>query len=138
MGFSWNCRGVPACRVRYNPDMNAIMSSLPFVDGLAAFVKRNCPTCVLIAGEMQRVARELPHFHVVSQDDPQFPAAIERVVDDRELEHSWTHQIEATPTLIRFEGGQEKERVMGWDREAWRRLTGIADLGKGLPKFQPG
>lgn len=124
--------------LRYNPVMNAALPSLPFTDGLAVFVKHACPTCTLIAGEMQRVARELPHFHVVSQDDPRFPAAVGRVVDDRELDHSWAHQIEATPTLIRFEGGQEKERIMGWDREAWRRLTGIADLGEGLPPLQPG
>ena len=60
------------------------------------------------------------------------------MIDDRELDHSWLNNIEATPTLIRFENGREVERIVGWDREAWQRLTGLNDLGKGLPAFQPG
>lgn len=107
-------------------------------DGLIAFVKRACPTCTLIESQMQELARKVPQFSVVSQDDPRFPAGVERVVDDRELEHSWRSEIEATPTLILFSGGREMERVVGWDREGWRRLTGIPDLGGNLPAFRPG
>jgi hypothetical protein len=107
-------------------------------DGLVAFVKRACPTCALIEGAMQAAARSLPHFRVASQDDPRFPAALDNVIDDRELEHSWRNRIESTPTLIRFESGREVERVVGWDRDGWRRLTGIAALGEGLRAFQPG
>jgi hypothetical protein len=87
---------------------------------------------------MRQVARKLPHFVVVTQDDPRFPAGVERLVDDRGLDHSWLNNIESTPTLIQFEGGREVERVVGWDREGWRKLTGIADLGDGLPVFRPG
>jgi hypothetical protein len=107
-------------------------------DGLVAFVKRACPTCTLIETQMQQVARKVADFSVVSQDDPRFPAGVQRIVDDRELEHSWRSEIEATPTLIRFAGGRETERVVGWDREGWRRLTGIPDLGADLPSFRPG
>lgn len=107
-------------------------------DGLVAFVKRACPTCVMIEPQMREAARRLPHFRVVSQDDPGFPSGVEGVIDDRELDHSWENRIEATPTLIRFEGGREVERVTGWDRDGWRRLTGIRDLGEGLPAFRPG
>jgi thiol-disulfide isomerase/thioredoxin len=107
-------------------------------NGLVAFVKRECPACALIEPQMQQVARALPHFRVVSQDDPRFPAGVDRVVDDRELDHSWRHQIEFTPTLISFEAGREVERVVGWDREGWRRLTGVADLGENLPASRPG
>jgi len=116
------------------------MASAPplVMEGLVAFVKRACPTCTLIEKQMQAVARRVPQFRVVSQDDPRFPAAIDGVVDDRELEHSWRNHIESTPTLIRFEAGREVARVVGWDRDAWRRLTGIAGLGEGLPPFQPG
>ena len=122
----------------YNPFMSSIQQQSRFADGLVVFVKRACPTCTLIASEIRQLARAIPHFQVVSQDDPAFPAGIERVVDDRELDHSWRHGIESTPTLIRFEAGREVERVIGWDRDAWRRLTGIADLGAGLPAFRPG
>jgi len=87
---------------------------------------------------MARVAGALDGFYVVSQDDARFPAGVAKIIDDRALDISWTQQIESTPTLIRYAGGHEVERVAGWDREAWRRLTGIADLGKGLPAFRPG
>ena len=107
-------------------------------DGLVAYVKRACPTCTLIEAQMRQIAQKIPEFSVVSQDDPRFPAGVERVVDDRELEYSWRSEIESTPTLIRFSGGRESERVVGWDREGWRRLTGIHDLGSDLPAFRPG
>jgi hypothetical protein len=107
-------------------------------DGVVAFVKRGCPTCTLIEAEMQRVSREVKNFQVVSQDDPDYPSSVASVVDDRELDLSWQHSIESTPTLVRFKDGAEVERVVAWDRDGWRRLTGIADLGKDLPTFRPG
>jgi len=107
-------------------------------NGLVVFVKRDCPACALAEPAMRRAAKDLPAFQVVTQDDPGFPASVANRVDDRELDHSWRNQIEFTPTLIRFQGGREAERVVGWDREGWRRLTGIRDLGEGLPAFQPG
>jgi hypothetical protein len=107
-------------------------------DGLVVFAKRACPTCSLIEPVMQRAAREVQGFRIVSQDDPRFPAKVADVVDDRALDHSYVNQIEAVPTLIRYAGGQEVERVVGWDRDAWRRLTGIAGLGEALPSFRPG
>ena len=106
-------------------------------DGLVAFVKRACPTCTLIEPQMREVARANSEFRVVSQDDPQFPNGVP-VIDDRELDHSWLNEIEATPTLIRYEKGVEVERVVGWDRAAWQRLTGLNELGKALPALRPG
>ena len=107
-------------------------------DGLVVFSKRECPTCKLIEPVMQRVSKTLPSFQVVSQDDPKFPSRVANVVDDRTLDLSWLNNIEFTPTLIRFQGGREAERVESWDRAGWRKLTGIADLGEGLPAAQPG
>jgi hypothetical protein len=107
-------------------------------DGLVVFSKRACPTCALIEPVMQRVAKAVPAFQVVSQDDPKFPSGVANLVDDRELDHSWLNNIEATPTLIRYQGGREAERVVGWDRDGWRKLTGIRDLGEGLPALRPG
>jgi hypothetical protein len=106
--------------------------------GLVVFAKRACPTCTLIEPQLARAAREAPRLQVVSQDDPRFPADVAGVVDDRELDHSFLHRIESVPTLIRFDAGREVERIVGWDRDAWRRLTGIADLGEGLPVLRPG
>lgn len=107
-------------------------------DGLAVFVKRACPTCTLVEKELARAAHQRDDFFVVSQDDVRFPANVARIIDDRALDLSWLNEIEATPTLVRYTGGRESERVAGWDREAWRRLTGIADLGADLPAFRPG
>ena len=107
-------------------------------DGLAAFVKRSCPTCAMIVPQLREAAAHSMPFQVVSQDDPQFPGGVARMLDDRALDVSWLNAIEATPTLIRYKDGLEVERVMGWDRAAWQRLTGIASLGDGLPATQPG
>ena len=107
-------------------------------DGLVMFAKRACPTCTLIEPVMRELAQKGGAFQVVSQDDPQFPAGVASVVDDRELDYSWLSGIEITPTLIRYEGGREVERVAGWDRDGWRRLTGVTALGEGLPAFKPG
>ncbi len=114
------------------------MAATLLQDGLVVFSKRGCPTCVLIEDEMRRAAREVPAFQVVSQDDPRFPSGVDAIVDDRALDLSWLNNIEFMPTLIRFEGGRETERVVGWDREGWQRLTGIAGLGAQHPKIKPG
>lgn len=107
-------------------------------DGLVVFSKFACPTCVLIEGVMRRASRELDDFHVLSQDDLQFPSGVADIIDDRALDLSWLNNIEFMPTLIRYAGGREVERVVGWDRDAWRQFTGLADLGEGLPVFKPG
>jgi hypothetical protein len=107
-------------------------------DGLVVFAKRACETCVLIEAEMRRAARERGDFRVVSQDDPRFPSGVANVFDDHELDLSWTNNIESMPTLIHYRDGQEVERVVGWDRAGWQRLTGIADLGAQLPVLRPG
>ena len=106
-------------------------------DGLVVFVKRACPTCTLIESQMREVARIRSDFSAVSQDDPRFPEGV-RVIDDRELDHSWLSDIESTPTLIRYANGREAERVVGWDRAGWQRLTGLKELGKDLPALRPG
>lgn len=113
-------------------------ASTIITDGLVAFVKRACPTCTLIEPQLKEVAGAVPAFCVATQDDPAFPSGVAHVVDDRELDHSWLNNIEATPTLLRFENGREVERVVGWDRDGWRRLTGLQDLGRDLPPSRPG
>lgn len=114
------------------------MTQTLLADGLVAFVKGACPTCAMIASQMAETAKARRDFQVVTQDDPKFPAGVGNVVDDRALDYSWLNHIEVTPTLIRFAAGKEVERVLGWDRGAWQRLTGIATLGSDLPAMRPG
>jgi hypothetical protein len=75
---------------------------------------------------------------VYSQDDPTFPDGVAGVVDDRNLDVSWSLQIDTVPTLVRVSGGHETGRSVGWDRGAWEAFTGIDRLGPGLPEYRPG
>ena len=101
-------------------------------DGLVAFVKKDCPTCELVVP----VLRQLP-VTVVVQDDPEWPQDVTRV-DDTALELSWRNDIETVPTLVRRVDGVETGRVQGWLREQWEELSGVGDLGPGLPEHRPG
>ncbi|MBM3491673.1 MAG: thioredoxin [Alphaproteobacteria bacterium] len=105
-------------------------------DGLLVFVKRECPTCVLVEPVLAALAQD--GAHIVTQDDPAFPAGVQRVIDDRALERSFAHDIEIVPTLLRLAGGREVGRAIGWHREEWRALSGLGELGTGLPAERPG
>lgn len=112
------------------------MTNLP--DGLIAVVKHECQTCVMIQPVLARLSVEKIRLAVLTQDDPAFPAGVEQVIDDTGLEHSHHLNIEVVPTLLRFENGREKGRIIGWVREEWRRFTGVEDLGESLPEQRPG
>ena len=107
-------------------------------DGLLAIVKRDCPTCELVAPVLGAIKEREPDFRVVSQDDPEFPNSVNDVVDDRELKVSYDLNIEIVPTLIRFRDGIEIERAEGWHRPEWQVLTGLSELGETLPESRPG
>src|SRR5262245_57302300 len=104
--------------------------------GLVAFVKRECPTCALVAPVLRELARSAP-LTVYTQDYPAFPEGL-AAIDDRELAVSWHHRIEAVPTLLRVEGGAEVARALGWHRGEWEALAGVRGLGAGLPELRPG
>ena len=102
--------------------------------GYVAVVKEDCATCRLIESAL----RDLRPLRVYSQDNPDFPSSLDDVIDDRGLEASWRLDIEIVPTLIRVRDGDEIERLTGWAREEWRRLTAQPGLGADLPAFSPG
>jgi hypothetical protein len=109
----------------------------PLPPGLVAFVKRDCPTCELVAPVLVALAGPTP-LTVYTQDDPAFPEGVARV-DDTDLAVSWHHAIEAVPTLIRVgEDGREIERAIGWHRGEWETLSGVSGLGPKLPELRPG
>ncbi|MDX2157261.1 MAG: thioredoxin family protein [Hyphomicrobiaceae bacterium] len=107
-------------------------------DGLAVFVKRDCPTCVMVEPVLAALAKSGTRVTIVTQDDPSFPAGAGPVIDDRELKTSWDHKIETVPTLLKLEGGREMARAIGWDRGEWQALSGVPGLGDGLPVQRPG
>ena len=110
------------------------VSSLP--DGLVAFVKRDCPTCVMVAPVLAALKDSRP-LTVFSQDDPTFPAGVD-AIDDTELEHSYRQGIETVPTLFRVENGAIVDELQGWLRPRWEELTGVTPLGEGLPEYRAG
>jgi hypothetical protein len=102
-----------------------------------AFVKRDCPTCELVAPVLRELAKRAD-LTVYTQDDASFPPGVE-AVDDTSLERSWHCDIEAVPTLIRVgASGREQERTLGWHRGDWEKLSGLSGLGDGLPEYRPG
>ncbi len=108
-------------------------------DGVVAVVKRDCATCATVEPVLGQLARALgERLTVYSQDDPTFPAGVGAVLDDRELEVSWRLDLTTVPTLLHVEGGEEKERIVGWDRSQWESFTGVSGLGPGLPDYGPG
>ena len=102
--------------------------------GYIAVVKEDCATCRLI----ESVLADLRPLRVYSQDNPDFPSGLDHVIDDSRLEVSYRLGIEIVPTLIRVQAGDEMERLTGWQRADWRRLTARPALGAGLPEFSPG
>jgi thiol-disulfide isomerase/thioredoxin len=106
-------------------------------NGLVAVVKRDCPTCRLVAPVLTQVAEAGVPLMVYSQDDPSFPAGLD-VVDDTTLEMSFTLDLDTVPTLLRLEDGHEVARTVGWHRGRWEAVTGLDGLGAGLPEQRPG
>lgn len=118
--------------------MTASISPTGMTDGLVLVAKRDCQTCELVQPVMRELAGGAHPLAIYSQDDPEFPEGVAGVRDDRTLEVSFRLGIETVPTLIRLEGGREVERVVGWQRDEWRALTGVNSLGEGLPEWRPG
>jgi hypothetical protein len=106
-------------------------------DGLVAIVKRDCPTCRLVAPVLADLAGGDEPLTVYSQDDPTFPDGV-KVVDDTALDVSFALDLDTVPTLLRVAGGEIVARTEGWLRPEWETLTGRAPLGAGLPEYRPG
>src|ERR1700690_3728548 len=104
-------------------------------DGMVIFVKRECETCQMVEPVLAQLARSMPTL-VFTQDDPSFPAI--GAIDDTSLEQSFALDIEAVPTVLRFEDGKEVARTHGWERAQWEKVTGLAGLGPDLPAMGPG
>ena len=106
--------------------------------GFAVYVKRDCATCVLVSPLLAEMRDAGLRLEIYSQDDPSFPDGIADVTDDTALERSFHADIETVPTLIKLDGGKETGRCVGWVRDEWQSLSGLADLGDGLPEARPG
>ena len=108
------------------------------IEGLIAVVKEDCPTCTLVEPVLQQIGKQKCSLTVYTQDNPNFPAGLETVIDDTSLEQSYKLNIETVPTLLRFENGKEASRAIGWHRGDWESVSGLSDLGTDLPESRPG
>ncbi len=117
--------------------MSTDRSAPPLPDGLVAVVKRDCPTCELVAPVLGDL-HERAGLTVITQDDPEFPTAAGWVLHDEDLALSWHHDIDTVPTLLRVVDGVEDRRTVGWSRAEWEQLTAVDGLGEGLPDWRPG
>ena len=106
-------------------------------DGLVAVVKRDCPTCELVAPVLSDL-HDRAGLTVITQDDPHFPVDADWVRHDDDLAISWHHGIEVVPTLLRVVEGSEDRRTVGWSRSEWEQFTDLDGLGQGLPDWRPG
>ncbi len=106
-------------------------------DGVVAVVKRDCPTCELVAPVLGQLANAGIHLTVYTQDDPAFPETVSPI-DDTDLTVSYHHGIGTVPTLVKVVGGAEVDRTEGWSRPHWEALTGVVGLGTDLPEHRPG
>jgi len=104
--------------------------------GLVAFVKRGCPTCVLVAPVLAEIAAKTK-LTVYTQDDLAFPEGLSPQ-DDTSLARSWHYEIETVPSLLRVEAGEETGRIVGWQRGEWEAFSGVRGLGAQLPEWRPG
>ena len=118
----------------------AHVNTLPALpDGVIAVVKRDCPTCELVAPVIASLVETGQITAVYSQDDPSFPEGV-RVIDDTALGMSLALELDTVPTLVRRVGGRESGRIVGWSIEQWSAFTGVElneSFGQ-LPPHRPG
>jgi hypothetical protein len=138
-GQGYNPGGVVFVVATTNPDPAGSLSLWAGVrDGLVAVVKRECPTCQLVAPVLADLEQGGQPLTIYSQDDPAFPSGLRSVQDDTDLSVSFGLDIEVVPSLLLLEDGRVVRRTEGWHRQTWRELTGLPDLGADLPELRPG
>ncbi|MCX6599464.1 MAG: thioredoxin, partial [Acidobacteria bacterium] len=101
------------------------------------FLKQECHTCSTLEPVIRALKAQPARLRIVVQDEPEYLADLGAEYDQT-LELSFRHQIEVTPTLIRFAGDTEAGRTDGWVRAEWRQLTEIDDLGADQREMMPG
>lgn len=116
-------------------DLEGLPGSIPR-DGLVIVIQRGCHACELLVPHLAAWQVRQPDILIVSQDagyPPEMTASA-----DLDLSLSRHLEVTSTPALVRLTDGHAGDRVEGWDRDAWQRLSGWAELGQDLPEWVPG
>ena len=69
-------------------------------EGLVAFVKRDCPTCVDVVSVLEELCVRGPGIAIYTQDDPTFPETVDSKQHDQDLKMSWHFDVETVPTFM--------------------------------------
>lgn len=99
-------------------------------------VQRDCRACGLVLDELPGWLADQPQLAVVSQDAG-YPPDLDSLTDT-DLEASRRLAVEGTPALLHLRGGEVVDRVEGWHRDEWRRISRRPRLGEQLPEAYPG
>ena len=110
---------------------------------LLALVKHDCPTC-----DELMPALDAAGVRMLSQSTLEDTAAqatrlrLSRTPElDEDLELSERFELEAVPTLLLLDGGEERDRVVGIHRERLSAIAAAAGVAldlDGLPAWRPG
>ncbi len=116
---------------------------------LVALVKHDCPVCDQVLPALDAARRSGAAVRVLSQSDPAQTAEQARRVGldavpevDEDLRASARFDPDAVPALVLLDGGEERDRAEGLQRDRVAELlraAGAADPAvDGLPAFRPG
>ncbi|MGN6378496.1 MAG: hypothetical protein ACTHNU_06055 [Gaiellales bacterium] len=108
---------------------------------LVVFAHADCPTSALALRHLAQAEDAQVRTVLVAEEPPEDAARLARraglraqvLAEDAPYRASLEQRIESVPTAILVEpGGGERERLVGWDREAYERLLGVS-----LPQLGP-
>jgi len=108
------------------------------------FAHADCPTSVLALRRLGAARADGAALVCVAQETPEAAARLARrtgvaftvLAEDAPYDVSRAYGVDAVPTAVVLERGEEVERVIGWDAEAYERLLGLELPGE--PRWKPG
>ncbi len=101
------------------------------------FLKYDCPTCKLIHPLLTDIQKKNTSLEIIVQDNPNlFPNL--NVKKDHDLKISFHHEIEIVPTVIKLERNSETERLIGWNKQEWKKFFSFSEEDHTLPETKPG
>ena len=89
---------------------------------ILVFLKHDCPTCELILPLLADIQKNTSALKIIVQDNPNLFNDMD-VQEDSNLEISFQHEIETVPTVVKIENKSETSRLIGWDKQEWKKFV---------------
>ncbi len=119
---------IKACKTREIIIMN---------ERILVFLKHDCPTCELILPLLADIQKNTSALKIIVQDNPNLFNDLD-VQEDSNLEISFQHEIETVPTVVKIENKSETSRLIGWDKQEWKKMFNFSEENYNLPDRKPG